>query len=76
MTRAQISKMIVTAWAWTINTTGGPHFTDVPPSDPFYGFVETAFNRAIISGYGTTFRPGNDVTRAQLSKMLYQALHQ
>ena len=76
VTRAQISKMIVTAWAWAINTTGGPHFTDVPPTDPFYGFVETAFNRAIISGYGNTFRPGYDVTRAQLSKMLYQALHQ
>jgi hypothetical protein len=76
VTRGQISKMIVTAFGWAINTSGGPHFTDVPTSNPFYGFIETAFNRAVISGYGTTFLPNNAVTRAQLSKMLYQALNQ
>jgi hypothetical protein len=76
VTRAQLSKMIVGAFAWPINTTGGPHFTDVPATDPFYGFVETAFNHNVISGYGTVFRPGNPVTRAQLSKMLYAALNQ
>ena len=77
VTRGQISKMIVSAFAWAINTAGGPHFTDVPASDPFYGFVETAFNHNVISGYGDrTFRPGNPVTRAQLSKMLYAALGQ
>ncbi|MFL5731794.1 MAG: S-layer homology domain-containing protein [Chloroflexia bacterium] len=76
VTRGQTCKIIVTAFAWPINTAGGPHFTDVPATDPFYNYVETAFNRAIVSGYGTTFRPGNSITRAQVSKMLYLSLTQ
>jgi hypothetical protein len=76
VTRSQSTKMVVTAFGWAIDTSGGPHFVDVPPSDPFYGFVETAFNRGIVSGYGNTFRPGLNVTRAQISKMLYLAMNQ
>jgi hypothetical protein len=75
VTRAQSSKMIVVAFGWPINTTGGPHFTDVPSSNTFYPYVETTFNHTIVSGYGTEFRPNNNVTRAQLSKMLYQAMN-
>jgi hypothetical protein len=75
VTRAQSSKMIVVAFGWPINTAGGPHFTDVPSNDSFYPYVETAFNRAVVAGYGTEFRPNNNVTRAQLSKMLYQAMN-
>ena len=75
VTRAQSSKMIVIAFGWPINTSGGPHFTDVPANDGFYPYVETAFNYAIVTGYGTEFRPNNNVTRAQLSKMLYQAMN-
>jgi S-layer homology domain len=76
VTRAQTCKIIVIAFNWPIDLTNGPHFTDVPPTDTFYAYVETAFNRNIISGYGSTFRPGNPVTRAQLSKMLYLAMNQ
>jgi hypothetical protein len=76
VTRAQSSKIIVTAFGWPINTTNGPHFTDVPVTDAFYGYIETAFNHSIVSGYGTTFRPGNSITRAQVSKMLYLAINQ
>ena len=31
-TRGQLSKIIVIAEQWPIDTTGGPHFTDVPTS--------------------------------------------
>ena len=75
MTRGQLSKIVVLAEGWPIDTTGGPHFTDVPVADPFYGFVETAFNHAIISGYSDgTFRPGNNATRGQISKIVYGAV--
>ena len=75
VTRGQISKIIVRAAGWPINTSGGPHFTDVPPTNPFYGDIETAFHRGIITGYSNnTFGWGNDATRAQLSKMLYLTL--
>ena len=49
--RGHISKVIVLAQGWAIDTTGGPHFTDVPPLSAFYPYVETAYNRHIIGGY-------------------------
>jgi hypothetical protein len=77
VTRGQISKIIVTAFGWPIDTSGGPHFTDVPTTNTFYAYIETAYHRGVASGYAdNTFRPGNNVTRAQLSKMLYVAMNQ
>lgn len=62
-------KVIVTAgeqaWGWTLNTSGGPHFVDVPPDHTFYVYIETAYNRGLISGYaGGYFYPGNNAARA------------
>jgi len=75
VTRAQLSKIVVVAQQWPIDTTGGPHFSDVPQTDPFYGYIETAYNRSIISGYSDgTFRPGNNATRGQISKIVYLAI--
>ncbi len=72
ITRAQFSKVIVLAVGWAIDTSGGPHFTDVPASNPFYGVIETAYNHGIISGYADhTFRPNTNITRGQLAKLLY-----
>jgi len=78
LTRGQMSKVIVVAgivkYGWPIDTTGGPHFVDVPPTQPFYSYVETAYNRHIVSGYGSYFYPGNNTTRGQFAKMLSQAI--
>jgi hypothetical protein len=75
VTRGQLCKIIVEAEGWTIDTTGGPHFSDVPNTDPFYGYIETAYNHEIISGYADgTFRPGNPATRGQISKIVYGAI--
>jgi uncharacterized delta-60 repeat protein len=76
VTRGQLSKIIVNAQGWVANTTGSPHFTDVPSSNPFYSFIETAYNHGIISGYSdNTFRWGNPATRGQISKIVYLALN-
>src|SRR5207237_482043 len=42
------------------------------PSDtPFYDYVETAYNRHILAGYGDgTFRPNANIGRGQFTKML------
>src|SRR5439155_20529622 len=73
-TRGQVSKIVVLAAGWEIDTGGGPHFTDVPPGSAFYPYIETAYNRHIIAGYGDgTFRPGNNVTRGQLCKIMVLA---
>jgi 5'-nucleotidase/2',3'-cyclic-nucleotide 2'-phosphodiesterase/3'-nucleotidase/5'-nucleotidase len=67
----------VNAEGWTIDTHGGPHFADVPTDSPFYPYIETAYNRAIIAGYSDgTFKPGTNATRGQLSKIIYSALTQ
>jgi hypothetical protein len=72
-TRGQLSKIIVLAEGWT-QTCTTQHFTDVPPSDPFFCYIETAFAHNIISGYADgTFKPGNNVTRGQLSKIVVLA---
>jgi len=75
ITRAQLAKVVVLAQAWPIDTTGGPHFSDVPTSDAFYNFVETVYNHVVISGYGDgTFRPGNSATRGQICKIVFNAV--
>ena len=66
-----MSKIAVRAFNLPINTAGGPHFSDVQPGSTFYDYIETLSNAGTISGYGdSTFRPGNQVTRGQLTKIL------
>lgn len=73
-TRGQLTKMIVLGQGWSIDTTGGPHFSDVATDNTFYNYIETAFHHDIISGYAdSTFRPNNNVTRGQLSKIIVAA---
>lgn len=75
VTRGQMSKMVVSAMGWPIDTTGGPHFTDVAPDNPFYGYIETIYLRGVVSGYtDRTFRWGNNNTRGQLSKVLSNSI--
>src|SRR5213079_2589610 len=73
-TRAQLCKIVVLAEGWPLDTSGGPHFSDVPTDNPFYEYIETAYNRGAISGYDDhTFRPGSGVTRGQLCKVVVLA---
>jgi hypothetical protein len=87
VTRAQTTKMIAISRGWTIVTPNNASFADVPTTDALFSYVETASAHGIISGYPCGgpgepcgggnlpyFRPGNSVTRAQLSKMLSVAL--
>jgi hypothetical protein len=60
-----------------------PQYSDVPPTQPFYPFIQWMACRGYISGYtcggpgepcpGAYFRPGANVTRAQLLKMVVNA---
>ncbi|MEO8288411.1 MAG: S-layer homology domain-containing protein [Chloroflexota bacterium] len=75
ITRGQLSKIVVNAKGWSIDTTGGPHFSDVQPGSTFYGYIETAYNHSLISGYPDgTFGPGNPATRGQIAKIVYLAV--
>jgi hypothetical protein len=73
-TRGQLCKIIVLAEGWPADCPPIGHFSDVPPSNAFFCFIETAYARNIISGYADgTFRPYNNVTRGQLSKIIVLA---
>jgi hypothetical protein len=73
-TRGQTAKIVVLAFGFPINTTGGPHFSDVPVGSPFYPYVETARNLLIINGYSDgTFKPNSSVTRGQIAKIVVNA---
>jgi hypothetical protein len=90
VTRAQLTKIIVRAaqqWdpiGWALVDPAVPTFNDVPSGSTFYGFVETAVAHGLLDGYacggagepcpGRYFRPNGNATRAQLSKMVYEAV--
>jgi hypothetical protein len=76
VTRGQLAKIVVSARAWRIDVTGGPHFSDVGVDNTFYAYVETALHNDVLSGYADgTFRPGNLATRGQIAKIMYGALN-
>ena len=75
VTRGQLSKIVVIAAGWPLLDPPTPTFSDVPTGHTFYQYIETAFDRGIISGYADgTFRPGNNATRGQISKIVYNAI--
>jgi hypothetical protein len=45
-------------------------FTDVAYGSTFYDYVLCLVTRNIVNGYGSEFRPNNNVTRGQLTKMV------
>lgn len=52
-------------------TTCTLQFTDVPPDNVFYPYIRCLACRGFVSGYDDgTFRPNNQVTRGQMSKIV------
>jgi glucose/arabinose dehydrogenase/plastocyanin len=77
-TRGQMAKIVILAFNHALYTPPSPTFTDVPATHTFYQYIETAAHDGVVSGYtcGTgclEFRPGNYVTRGQLSKIVVTA---
>lgn len=75
ITRAQLAKIVTVAQGWSQQYPGQPSFSDVPSNSPFFGYVEAVAARQIIGGYtDNTFRPNNNATRGQISKIVYYAV--
>ncbi|HKP53285.1 MAG TPA: S-layer homology domain-containing protein [Chloroflexia bacterium] len=63
-----ITPTAVTPTACTIS------FTDVPSDSTFYTWIRCLACRGIISGYSDgTFKPGNEITRSQIAKIVSNA---
>jgi hypothetical protein len=86
VTRGQIAKVISNAARYT-DTPTGQSFEDVVAGSTFYDYVERIASRSIINGYPCGgvgepcgpnnlpyFRPNNNATRGQLSKIIYLTL--
>jgi hypothetical protein len=72
--RGQIAKMVVIAFG--LGNIGGSdqHFSDVRVGSTYYTYIESAYSRGLITGYGDgTFRPYDRVTRGQIAKIVVQA---
>ncbi len=87
VTRGQLSKIDVVAAGWDLQNPPAGTFADVLPNTAFYTYVETAAAHGVISGYTCGgpgepcnsqnrpyFRQGNDATRGQIAKIVYQSI--
>jgi photosystem II stability/assembly factor-like uncharacterized protein/ribosomal protein L30/L7E len=73
VTRGQLSKIVANAAGFS-EPVSGQSFVDVPPTHPFYVYIERMARRGIIGGYSDgTFRPDNAATRGQISKIVASA---
>jgi hypothetical protein len=86
-TRGQLTKIVVLGFNITLSQNSVPTFQDVPASDTFFRFVETAADNELVSGYACGgegepcmppqnrpyFRAYNLVTRGQLAKIVVTA---
>ncbi len=86
VTRSQVAKIVANSAGFNEPPTGQT-FEDVPPTNSFYPFIERLAGRGHINGYPCGgvgepcvpptnrpyFRPYNDVTRGQLSKIAANA---
>ncbi len=86
ITRGQVMKVVVIANGLTAPLPPTPTFADVPLSHPFYQWVEIGVADGVVSGYPCGgsgepcdsgnrpyFRPGANVVRGQLAKMVSAA---
>jgi hypothetical protein len=80
VTRGQLTKIVAIARNWGLANPATASFNDVPVGSTFFQYVETAKQEGIVSGYpcggpgepcpGQYFRPNNNVTRGQASKII------
>ncbi|EKD93870.1 MAG: Ig-like, group 2 [uncultured bacterium] len=75
MNRAEFTKTVLEALGYSIpDTITSSDFSDVPVNEWYAPYTQTAKERNIIAGYEDgTFRPNNNITRAEAIKILLQA---
>ena len=78
MTRAQFTAVLVRMMGWETVTPETPTYADVPANHTWYSVLETAAAHGVTDyAYqrdGAYFRPGDAITRGEMSKLLVQAL--
>ncbi|WP_438315767.1 S-layer homology domain-containing protein [Sporosarcina sp. FA9] len=71
MSREHAAKVMALALGLDLENVKDPGFTDVPKSNPYYAHIAALVEAKIISGYENgTFGPKNNLTRAQMAKII------
>lgn len=71
VTRGQASKILAGLLGLDTKNVVDPQFTDVKPSDEYYGAIAALENKGIISGFADgSFGVNQAITREQLARML------
>ncbi len=71
VTRGEILKMAFNGAVRALSSDSNQYFSDVPPSNEFFAYVNTARDMKAVSGYSDgTFRPNAPVTRAEALKIV------
>ena len=73
ITRAQFATVLVRMFGWTMQTPKTASYTDVPSSQYWYSYVETAVSNGVADA-GGKFRPYDPITRGEMAVMLVRAL--
>lgn len=73
LTRGAFVTVLCRMFGWTALSPDEPAYADCPPGAWYYSAVETAAAHG-VTVQGDSFRPDDDITRAELAVMLVQAL--
>ena len=78
VTRGQMAVFLIRAIegpAYVPPQPSSQRFTDVPPSHPFYAFIDQLAARGITAGCGPSrYCPANSVTREQMAALILKAI--
>jgi N-acetylneuraminic acid mutarotase len=75
ITRAQLTKLVISAAGYTLVNPPNPTFSDVPSNSVFYQFIETAAAKSVVNGTGGgLFQPNLNISRDQMCQIVYKAL--
>lgn len=74
ITRAEFTKLLVSALELDITSDKAITYKDVALSDWFYPYVNAAHKAGLITGFNNEFKPNDKITREQMATIIVRAL--
>ncbi|WP_313637038.1 S-layer homology domain-containing protein, partial [Paenibacillus sp.] len=74
ITRAEFTKILVSALELDIKSDKGITYKDVALGDWFYPYVNAAHKAGLITGFNNEFKPNDKITRDQMAAIIVRAL--
>lgn len=75
ITRAEFTKLLVSALELDITSDKAITYKDVALSDWFYPYVNAAHKAGLITGFNNEFKPNDKITREQMAAIIVRALN-